>query len=119
MVHCHRFSSMRFPGKKRQDYDDFGRGPIPHQFLLNDIESILPGPLETGAGCDLTGEPGESSRYSLYPSASSLGFKDSSPKKHSALRVVCAAKASGLSPRKSAMRALVSFTKAGSHLLPR
>jgi hypothetical protein len=21
-------------------------GPIPHQFLLNDIESILPGPLE-------------------------------------------------------------------------
>jgi hypothetical protein len=26
---------------------------IPHQFLLNDIESILPCPLETGAGCGL------------------------------------------------------------------
>ena len=122
-----RLSSRRSPQPKtapdaeptRARYVRAWQGPIPHQFLLNDIESILPGPLETGAGCDLTGEPGESSRYSLYPSASSLGFKDSSPKKHSALRVVCAAKASGLSPRKSAMRALVSFTKAGSHLLPR
>jgi hypothetical protein len=26
---------------------------IPHQFLLNDIESIFPGPLKTGAGCGL------------------------------------------------------------------
>ena|SRR6201987_5205595 len=26
--------------------------PIQHQFPLSDIESILPGPLETGAGCD-------------------------------------------------------------------
>jgi hypothetical protein len=33
---------------------ELGRGPLPHQFLLNDIESILPGPLETGAGCDPT-----------------------------------------------------------------
>src|SRR5258708_6550975 len=55
-----RLSSRRSPQPKaapdaeptRARYVRAWRGPIPHQFLLNDIESILPGPLETGAGCD-------------------------------------------------------------------
>src|SRR6266481_1308626 len=57
-----RLSSRRSPQPKtapdaeptRARYVRAWQGPIPHQFLLNDIESILPGPLEAGAGCDPT-----------------------------------------------------------------
>jgi hypothetical protein len=48
---------------------------MPHQFLLNDTESIFPGPLETGAGCAQSADPmaGESGQAGEYDAAVNLG----------------------------------------------
>jgi len=48
-------------------------GPIQHQFLLSDIESILPGPLETGTGCD----PANSKRVGDLTRCQSVGSSTS------------------------------------------
>jgi hypothetical protein len=48
---------------------------MPHQFLLNDTESIFPGPLETGAGCAQSADPvaGESDQAGDCDAAVNLG----------------------------------------------
>ena len=49
--------------------------PMPHQFLLNDTESIFPVPLETGAGCAQRADPvaGESGQAGECDAAVNLG----------------------------------------------
>jgi hypothetical protein len=49
-----------------------GRVRSRHQFLLNDIESIFPGPLETGAGCDPPNSRG-------FPCEEPVGENDLTP----------------------------------------